>query len=390
MKTATIAGTDQVVYLDHQATTPVDPRVLDAMLPYLTRFYGNPSSPHAHGRQAAEAVRAARRRLCDLIGAGTESEVVFTSGATEADHLAISGTARAVHDAGRHIITTAIEHKAVLAACRNLAKEGFRCTVIPAGADGLVEPADIAAAITPATVLVSVMHANNEIGAIQSLREISQVTRHHGVLLHTDAAQSLGSIPFDVNELGVDLASFSGHKIYGPKGIGALYVRHGVVRPIPQINGGEQEYGLRSGTLNVPGIVGIGEAAAILAEQRHADALRVVGLRDQLLATLRDAIPGIQVNGTLAQRLPGNLNMVIPGIDADRLIDHLPGLAISTSSACNTGQADPSHVLMAIGLDRVSARASIRIGLGRGTTLRDITLAAQQISAGVQANMAAW
>jgi cysteine desulfurase len=390
MNIATISGTDQVVYLDHQATTPVDPRVLDAMLPYLTRFYGNPSSPHAHGRQAAEAVRAARRRLCDLIGAGTESEIVFTSGATEADHLAISGIARAAHDAGRHIVTTAIEHKAVLAACQDLAKEGFRCTVIPAGADGLVDPADIAAAITPATVLVSVMHANNEIGAIQSLREIGQVTRDHGVLLHTDAAQSLGSIPFDVNELGVDLASFSGHKIYGPKGIGALYVRHGIVRPIPQISGSKQEYGLRSGTLNVPGIVGIGEAAAILAEQRDADALRVVGLRDQLLARLRDAIPGIQVNGTLVQRLPGNLSVVIPGIDADRLIEQLPGLAISTGSACNTGQADPSHVLMAIGLDRVSARASFRIGLGRGTTLQDITLAVQQISAGVQANMAAW
>lgn len=387
MNTATSIGTDQVIYLDHQATTPVDRRVLDVMLPYLTRCYGNPSSPHAYGRQAAEAVRAARCQLRDLIGASTESEVVFTSGATEADHLAISGIARAFRGADRHIITTAIEHKAVLAACQDLTKEGFQFTAIPANADGLVDPADIATAITPKTVLVSVMHANNEIGAIQPLREIGQITRNRGVLLHTDAAQSLGSLPFDVNDLGVDLASFSGHKIYGPKGIGALYVRRGTVRPIPLISGSGQEYGLRPGTLNVPGIVGIGEAAAILAERRSADAWRVAGLRDQLLVALRKAIPGVQVNGTLTLRLPGNLNITIPGIDADQLMEQLPGLAISTGSACNTGRSDPSHVLMAIGLDRASARASIRIGLGRGTTLQDITTAAQQISASVQASV---
>jgi cysteine desulfurase len=374
-------STYRVIYLDHQATTPVDPRVLDVMLPYLTRGYGNPSSPHAYGRQAAEAIRVARRRLRDLIGASTESEVVFTSGATEADHLAITGIARSLHGVGRRIITTAIEHKAVLAACQHLTTQGFEVTVIPVNADGLVDPADIAAAITSDTVLVSVVHANNEIGAIQPLAEIGQITRDRGVLLHTDAAQSLGSLPFDVDHLGVDLASFSGHKIYGPKGVGALYVRRGTVRPVPQISGGGQEYGLRPGTLNVPGIVGIGAAAAILAEQRHTDARRVAGLRDQLLARLRDAIPDIRVNGTLTRRLPGNLNITIPGIEADQLIEQLPGLAISTGSACNAGQPDPSHVLTAIGLDRPSARASIRIGLGRGTTQQDITIAAQQIAA---------
>jgi cysteine desulfurase len=227
------------------------------------------------------------------------------------------------------------------------------------------------------------MHANNEIGTVQPIADIGHITRNRGVLLHTDAAQSLGSLPFDVGQLCVDLASFSGHKIYGLKGAGALYVRRGMTRPVPQISGGGQEYGLRPGTPNVPGIVAVGEAAAILAEQRQTDALRIARLRDQLLARLRDAIPDIQVNGTLTQRLPGNLNIMIPDIDADQFIEQVPGLAISTGSACNTGQSEPSHVLTAIGLDRPSARASIRIGLGRGTTVRDITIAAQQISAAV-------
>jgi cysteine desulfurase len=385
MTPAASAPADQVVYLDHQATTPVDPRVLEAMLPYLTSAYGNPSSTHAHGRMAAEAVRTARRQLRDLIGASTDSEIVFTSGATEADHLAISGAVRALGDVGNHIVTTAIEHKAVLAACQHLTGQGLHVTVIPASTDGLVNPADVAAAITPATVLVSVMHANNEIGTIQPLAEIGQITRDRGVLLHTDAAQSLGSVAFNVDDLGVDLASFSGHKIYGPKGIGALYIRRSAVRPEPQITGGGQEYGLRPGTLNVPGIAGIGAAAAILAGERSSDARRIASLRDQLLVGLRGKLPGIRINGSLTQRLPGNLSITIPGCDADQLIELLPGLAISTGSACNTGQPEPSHVLSAIGLDSQAARASIRIGLGRGTTPQDITIAARQISAAVQA-----
>ena len=376
----TTTSTDHVIYLDHQATTPVDPRVLDAMLPHLTSAYGNPSSPHAYGRAAADAVRAARHQLRQLIGASTDSEIVFTSGATEADHLAITGIARALRDAGRHIITTAVEHKAVLAACQHLTRQGFRVSVIPADADGLVNPADIAAAITPATVLVSVMHASNEIGTIQPLAEIGQITRDHGVLLHTDAAQSLGSLAFNVDHLGVDLASFSAHKIYGPKGVGALYIRRGTIRPVPQLTGGGQEYGMRAGTLNVPGIAGMGQAAAILAAQRHVDARRIAGLRDQMLAMLRQALPDITVNGSLTRRLPGNLSITIPGTDADQLIEQLPGLAISTGSACNTGQSDPSHVLTAIGLGRSAARASIRIGLGRSTTPQDILAAARQIA----------
>lgn len=374
---------DEVIYLDHQATTPVDPRVLDAMLPCLTSAYGNPSSPYALGRQAASAVQTARRQLCDLIGANADTEIIFTSGATESDYLAIVGTARALSDVGNHVITTAIEHKAVLAACQELAAQGFQVTVVPPGPDGIIDPADIAAAVTPATVLVSVMHANNEIGTIQPIAEIGRITRDRGVILHTDAAQSLGTVNFTVDDLGVDLASLTAHKIYGPKGIGALYIRQGTIRPIPLVSGGGQEHGLRAGTLNVPGIAGLGAAAAILTGERQADATRIAGLRDQLLARLRAAIPGIRVNGTMSSRLPGNLNIVIPGTDAGHLIGRLSGVAISAGSACDAGHSEPSHVLTAIGLDYPAARSSIRIGLGRSTSARDITVASEQIATAV-------
>lgn len=374
---------DHVIYLDYQATTPVDPRVLDAMLPYLTSDYGNPSSANAHGRRAADAVRRARQWLKDLIGARHDTEIVFTSGATEAGHLAIAGIAQALqrpnHQPGGHIVTTAIEHKAVLATCRQLRQRGYRITVVPVGGDGIVDPADIAAAIDPDTLLVSVMHANNEIGTVQPLAQISTITREHRVLLHTDAAQSLGVLPFNAARLGVDLASFSGHKIYGPKGVGALYVRQGSTRPISQLAGGDQEHGLRAGTLNVPGIAGLGAAAAILTRERDTDAERVRRLRDRLLMRLQEAIPDLRVNGSWTARLPGNLNIAIPGIDADQLVQQLSGLAISTGSACNTGQADPSHVLTAIGLDRSTARSSLRISIGRPTTTCDIDDAAEQL-----------
>ena len=381
--TTAYADTDEVIYLDHQATTPVDPRVLDAMLPYLTTAYGNPSSPYALGRQAASAVKTARRQLRDLIGAAADTEIIFTSGATESDYLAIVGTARALGDVGHHVITTAIEHKAVLAACQDLAAQGFQITIVPPGADGIIDPADIASAITPATVLVSVMHANNEIGTIQPIAEIAQVTRDRGVALHTDAAQSIGTVNFRVDDLGVDLASLTAHKIYGPKGVGALYIRQNTIRPVPLVSGGGQEQGLRAGTLNVPGIAGLGAAGAILAGQRQADADRITGLRDQLLTRLRDAVPGIRVNGTMSRRLPGNLNIVIPGTDASQLINGLSGVAVSAGSACDAGHSEPSHVLTAIGLDGPAARASIRIGLGRGTTARDIAIASERITKAV-------
>jgi cysteine desulfurase len=304
---------------------------------------------------------------------------VFTSGATEADHLALIGTAHAFTGRRRHIITTAIEHKAVLATCHHLAGQGVDLTVLPVDSDGLVDPADIAAAITPATVLVSVVHANNEIGTIQPLAEIGAITRERGVLLHTDAAQSLGSVRFEVNHLGADLASFSSHKIYGPKGVGALYVRRGSVRPVPQLRGGGQEHGLRPGTLNVPGIVGLGKAAALLAHERDTDARRILALRDLLLERLREAFPGIQVNGSLTRRLPGNLSVTVPGIDAAQVIEQVPGIAVSTGSACSSGQPDPSHVLTAIGLDRAQARATLRISPGRPTTNDEIETAAEAI-----------
>ncbi|MGH8901034.1 MAG: cysteine desulfurase family protein [Egibacteraceae bacterium] len=366
------------IYLDYQATTPLDPRALEAMLPYLTDIHANPSSPHSQGQQAAETVRAARRQLQTLVGAAHESEIVFTSGATESNHLAIIGAAAAAQRRGNHIVTTVIEHKSVLAASDRLARAGFAVTHVPVGSDGRVDPGDIERALTPRTVLVSMMHANNEIGTIQPLTEIAAVTRTYGVLLHTDVAQSIGTIPFDIDRLGVDLASISGHKIYGPKGIGALYVRQSM--PIePQLTGGGQEYGLRAGTLNVPGIVGLGCAAAILTRERSTDAERVLALRERLRQRLTRALPGVRVNGSLEHRLPGNLSLTIPGLESSDLIAALPDLAISGGSACNTGQPEPSHVLTAIGLEPADARCTLRLSLGRFTTVHDVEHAATRL-----------
>jgi cysteine desulfurase len=372
--------TGDPIYLDYQATTPADPRVVEAMLPFLTEDYGNPSSPHALGQRAATGMEAARASLCDLIGACYDSEIIFTSGATESDHLAIMGIAAALRDQGDHIVTTALEHKAVLAACDQLARMGYRITRIPVSHDGLADPADVSAAITKRTVLVTVMHANNEIGTVQPLTEISAMTRKRGVLLHTDAAQSLGTLPFDVGSLGVDLASFSAHKVYGPKGIGALYIRHGIQRPDPQLTGGGQEFGMRAGTSNVPAIAGFGAAAAILQRERTAEAQRIQDLRDALLTRLQAALPGSYVNGSLTRRIPGNLSVTIPGIDAQQLVSEMQGLAISTGSACAAGDANPSHVLTAIGLSRADARATLRIGAGRPTTADQIERAAEQLT----------
>jgi cysteine desulfurase len=369
--------TGSSVYLDYQATTPTDLRVVDAMLPFLTCIYGNPSSSHSLGHQAAEGVEAARSQLRDLIGASHDSEIIFTSGATEANHLAIAGIAAALHDRGDHILITSIEHKAVLAICERLSSEGLRVTHVPVDHDGLVDPADIAAAITDSTVLVSVMHANNEIGTIQPIAEISAITRERGVLMHTDAAQSLGSVSFDVGSLGPDLASFSAHKVYGPKGIGALYIRRGITRPVPQLLGGNQEFGMRAGTPNVPGIVGFGAAATIIRNERQSEVQRIGELRDDLLTLLQAALPEAHINGARAKRLPGNINITIPGIDADQLVSEMSSLAISTGSACGAGDANPSHVLTAIGLSRSEARAALRISIGRPTTRDQVDYAAE-------------
>ncbi|GAA2509938.1 cysteine desulfurase NifS [Actinocorallia cavernae] len=371
--------TSRPIYLDHQATTPLDERVLREMLPFLTSEYGNPSSPHAYGRVAAGAVRAARRRVAELVGAKSDLEVVFTSGATEADHLAIVGASLAARPRGGHLVTTAIEHKAVLAACRRLVDHhGYTLTRVGVDRHGCVHPADIAAALTPHTVLVSVMHANNEIGTLQRLAAIAEITTPRGIVLHTDAAQSAGCGLLDVEELGVDLASLSAHKLHGPKGIGALYVRGGL-RITAQQTGGGQERGLRAGTPNVPAIVGFGAAAHLITADVVLPPTCIRALRDRLQDRLLSAIPGAGVNGHPHRRLPGNLSLTLPGIEAADLLDRLPGIAASTGSACNTGSGEPSHVLTAIGLTRAQARATLRFSLGRTTTATDVDQAARLI-----------
>ncbi|MEU6487308.1 cysteine desulfurase family protein [Streptomyces sp. NPDC046887] len=368
------------IYLDHQATTPLDENVLEAMLPFLTSEYGNPSSPHARGRTAARAIHTARRQVADLIAAESEPEIVFTSGATEANHLAILGAALAIRPSGGHIVTTAIEHRSVLAACRRLVDHhGYTLSHVDVDAYGLVHAADVAAALTPDTVLVSVMHANNEIGTIQRLTTIAGITAPRGVVLHTDAAQSAGCGLLDVAELGVDLASLSAHKLHGPQGIGALYVRGGTRITALQTGGG-QEHGLRAGTPNVPAIVGFGAAAHLITTDAVPPPTRTRALRDRLQSRLLAALPGATVNGHPHRRLQGNLSLTLPGIEAQDLLDRLPGIAATTGSACSTGSGEPSHVLRAIGLTPDQARATVRLSISRTTTETDIDQAADLIS----------
>jgi cysteine desulfurase len=365
------------IYLDHQATTPVDPRVVEAMLPYLTTEFGNPSSAHAYGRTAAAAVATARARVAALIGAHVPDEIVFTSSGTESNHLALAGVAYALRGAGRgdHVITTAIEHPATQAGCDQLVRAGFRVTRLAVGADGRLDPADLADALTPSTLLVSVMHANNEIGTLQPLADLAARTREHRILLHTDAAQSPATVPVDVDELGVDLLTLVGHKMYAPKGVAALYIRRGTPL-VPQLVGGGQEHGLRAATENVPGIVALGAAAAIALAEHAADAARIKPLRDRLLDELTAALPGLRLNGSLTHRLPGNLSLTIPHATAEQMMAATPGVAFSAGAACHTGHTAPSPALTAIGLTPDQAARTIRLGIGRYTTDADITTAA--------------
>ncbi|MFF1343904.1 cysteine desulfurase family protein [Streptomyces sp. NPDC058290] len=372
--------TSRPIYLDHQATTPLDPRALEEMMPFLTTAYGNPNSAHPYGREAAKAVGDARRRVAHLIGAKNPVQVVFTSGATEANHLAIVGGALAKRAHGGHIVTTAIEHKAVLAAVQRLVDHhGYTATSVAVDAHGRVHPGDIAAALTPNTVLVSVMHANNEIGTLQRIAVISQLTTHRGILLHTDAAQSAGYGLFDADELGVDLASLSAHKLYGPMGVGALYVRGGTLL-VAQQTGGGQECGLRAGTLNVPAIVGFGAAAHLITSDTSPALTQIRALRDRLQDQLLDAIPGATVNGHPTRRLPGILSLTLPDAEAADVLEHLPDIAAATGSACNTGTSAPSHVLTAIGLTRPQARRTLRLGIGRTTTATEVERAVALIA----------
>jgi len=378
------------LYLDHHATTPVDPRVLDAMLPFFREDFGNAASiSHAFGRRAAAAVEDARERIAASLGAEPR-EIVFTSGATEANNLAIQGSARLRPTHRDHLVSVASEHPSVLDVCEALTSEGLRTTVVPVDAEGRVEPAAIGDALEDRTAVVSVMLANNEIGVLQPVDEIAASCRERGVPCHTDAAQAVGRIPVDVDTLGVDLLSFSGHKLYGPKGIGALYVRQRRprVRLAPVQHGGGHEGGLRSGTLPVPLIVGLARALEICLEDLESEAKRQRELREGLWAQLRQALPDARRNGHPEERLPGNLNVTFPGVDADRLLLALTDVALSSGSACSTASPAPSHVLLAIGLSEEEAKSSIRIGIGRGTTPEEVDAAAKRLLAAVRSQLA--
>ena len=373
-------ASNRPVYLDYQATTPVDPRVFDAMRPYFSEMFGNPHSvDHVYGREVEEAVEKAREQVAALIGAEAR-EIVFTSGATESNNLAIKGAARFLKDRRNHVVTVATEHKCVLESVSDLEREGISSTVLPVKPDGLLDLDVLKQALTDNTALLSVMAVNNEIGVIQPLAEIGAICREHGVLFHTDAAQGAGKIPLDVAEMNIDLMSFSGHKIYGPKGIGALYVRRRPrVRLEPLFSGGGQERGLRSGTLPAPLCIGLGAACAIGKEGMANEATRIDFQARRLSWALGVSLP-VQLNGHPNQRIPGNLNYRFDGIDAGDLLEAVAAdVAASTGSACTSAEVEPSYVLRALGLSDEQAASSIRFGLGRFTTDAEIDRAASAL-----------
>lgn len=386
------------IYLDHHATTPLDPRVLAAMRPWWEENFANPHSvEHAMGRAAEEAVEEARAHVAELIGADPR-EVIFTSGATEANNIAIKGAARFAGTAGSgeatrggnqagpvRVITLATEHKCVLESVRDLAAEGFEPLILPVRPDGLLDLDVLRAALETPTLLVSVMAVNNETGVVQDLAAIGALVKAAGALFHTDAAQAAGRVPLDVNDIQADLLSLSGHKMYGPKGVGALYVRRRPrVRLTPLFSGGGQERGLRSGTLPAPLLVGFGEAARIAAAEGMLDAGRIAGQRQRLLDGLQNAIPGLRVNGAMEARVAGNLNLTFPGVQAQALLAALPDLCLSTGSACSSAEIAPSYVLGAMGIPEAEARATLRIGLGRFTSPAEMDRAAALIGAAWQ------
>ncbi len=368
------------VFMDHQSTTPLDPQVLDAMLPYLGPRFGNASSrSHAFGWDAAQAVERARASVGRVIGARPD-EIVFTSGATESNNLALAGAAEGLKERGRHVIVGATEHRAVLDPARRLEETGFRVTRATVDRSGRVRTGDVASALAPDTVLVSLMAANNEVGTLHPLREVGEITRGRGVWLHTDAAQAFGRVRLDVEEMGLDLVSLSAHKIHGPKGVGALYVRSGLLGSwSPQDRGGGHEVGLRSGTLNVPGIVGFGVAADLARESMEEDSARLAALRDRLLAILRAELGGVELNGHARERLPNNLNVRFEGVDGEALLTALDDVALATGSACMSAKKEPSHVLQAMGLGPDQARGSVRFGLGRFTTGEEVEYVARRV-----------
>jgi cysteine desulfurase len=368
--------------MDNHATTPLDKRVLEAMLPYFTEQFGNAASrTHAFGWHAEAAVEDARESIANFIGAESGKEITFTSGATESDNLAIKGVAEYYQGKGKHIVTTTIEHKAVLDSCKRLEKQGYSVSYVNAGKDGLVSPGDIEKALTDKTILVSVMLANNEVGTIQPIAEIGKITRARGVLLHCDAVQGLGRTPFDVRQMNVDLASLTAHKIYGPKGVGALYVRRSKprVRLVAQMDGGGHERGNRSGTLNVPGIVGFAKAVEILKQEGDAEATRIRGLRDRLHRAITKELDSVELNGHPQQRLPGNLNLSFSFVEGEGLLMAIKDVAVSSGSACTSASLEPSYVLRAMGLDEDLAHSSIRFGLGRFNTEEEVDFVANLV-----------
>ena len=370
------------IFMDYHSTTPCDPRVVDEMLPYFTEKFGNAASrSHAFGWQAEEAVDYARERIGKLIGATSEKEIVFTSGATESNNLAIKGAAEFYKDKGDHLITTVIEHKAVLDTCKRLEKQGFKVTYLGVGKDGRVDPDDVKKAITDKTILVSVMLANNEIGTVQPLEEIGKITRERGVLLHTDAVQGVGKVPFDVQKMNVDLASITAHKMYGPKGVGALWVRRSKprVRLVARMDGGGHERGMRSGTLNVPSVVGFGKAAEIMQVDGEADNARIFALRERLRTKIQGALEEVFLNGSAEHRLAGNLNLSFAFVEGEAMMMAIKDVAVSSGSACTSASLEPSYVLRALGVGDELAHSSIRFGLGRFNTEEEVDYVADLV-----------
>jgi cysteine desulfurase len=370
------------IYLDNHSTTPVDPRVLKAMLPYLLDKFGNAASrSHSFGWVAAEAVAKARGQVAALIGANKD-EIVFTSGATESDNLAIKGTAEAYRSKGNHIITAVTEHKAVLDSCKRLEKYGHRVTYLPVQKDGLIDLDALRRAMTDETILVTIMTANNETGVLQPIEAIGKLCREREIIFHTDAAQAVGKIPIDVFQ-NIDLLSISAHKAYGPKGVGALYVRDGI-EIAPTIDGGGHERGMRSGTLNVPGIVGLGKACEICREEMPQESRRIAGLRNRLHEKIKAGLDEVYINGSLEHRLPGNLNMSFGGVDGEELMTAIDDVAVSSGAACTSAHIEPSYVLKALGLSDELAQSSIRFGIGRFNTEGEIDYVAGKVVHAVQ------
>jgi cysteine desulfurase len=373
-----------VIYLDHNATTPLDPRVLEAMMPYFKEDWGNPSSPYRFASRARTAVEEARQRIAECSGCKTE-EIVLTSSGTESDNLAIRGVARTHRSRGDHIVTTAIEHHAVLNTCRALEAEGFRVTYLPVDSAGAVDIQDVEKSLLPETILITVMHANNETGVIQPVQEIADLAKHRGILFHTDAVQTAGKIPQPLCTTGADLISFSGHKLYGPKGAAALFVRE-KTQLAPLLTGGLQERGLRAGTENVAGIVGFARAFSLAAESAEEEQVRLEKLRNNLESRVCSIIAGVKINGAESLRIPNTTNLSFESVDGESIVLGLDlhGICISTGSACSTGEPAPSHVLLAMGLSPNQAQGSIRISLGKATWEEDIDAAIQALSETVE------